>query len=96
MKNYKSNIYLQIFVVYIRYFIGGTFVFASIIKIKGKRFTAESGALEPINSAWHFFATLYESGLYWQFLGVSQFIAGTLLLTQRFATLGAIIFYQLA
>lgn len=53
-KIFKSNIYLQIFVIYIRYFIGGTFVFASIIKIKGKRFTAESGALEPINSAWHF------------------------------------------
>lgn len=58
----------------------------------GGRFTTDSGESEPINSAWHLFETLYQSGLYWKFLGWSQLIAGALLLTQRFATLGAVMF----
>lgn len=92
MEQFKKNIYLQLLVIYTRFLIGGTFVFASIIKIKGKRFTGNSGEFEPIHSAWHFFETLYQSGLYWQFLGVSQFLAGALLMSQRYSLLGAILF----
>lgn len=86
----KDKIWLQIFIIYTRYLIGGTFVFASLIKIKGTRFTSESGAENPINSAWHFFETMYQSGLYWKFIGIGQLIAGFLLMTQRYAKLGAI------
>ena len=88
----KHNTWMQIFIIYLRYLIGFAFIFASLIKIQGLRFTAESGAENPINSAWHFFETLYESGIYWRFLGLAQFITGTLLVTQRFAKLGAILF----
>ncbi len=90
MNKIKQKILPQIFIIYTRYLIGGAFVFASLIKIKGNRFTSESGALNPINSAWHFFETMYQSGLYWQFIGVCQLIAGFLLMTQRFSKLGAI------
>jgi hypothetical protein len=90
MKNIKEKIWLQILIIYTRYLIGGAFVFASIIKIKGKRFTSESGALNPIDSAWHFFETMYQSGLYWKFIGVVQLIAGCMLMTQRYAKLGAL------
>lgn len=55
------------------------------------RFTTESGAMHPIDSAWHLFETLYQSGLYWKFLGTAQVLAGFLLMTQRYAKLGAII-----
>ena len=34
-----------------------------------------------------------DSGLYWNFIGWSQVIAGGLLMTQRFAKLGALIFF---
>lgn len=88
----KNNSWMQIFIIYLRYLIGFAFIFASLIKIQGLRFTAESGAENPINSAWHLFETLYESGIYWRFLGLAQFITGTLLVTQRFAKLGAILF----
>lgn len=91
MNRIKEKIVAQIFIIYTRYLIGGAFVFASLIKIKGHRFTTESGALSPINSAWHFFETMYQSGLYWQFIGVAQLIAGLLLMTQRFSKLGALI-----
>ena len=90
MQKLKNKIWIQIFIIYTRYLIGGTFVFASLIKIKGTRFTSESGASNPIDSAWHFFETLYQSGLYWKFIGVAQLLAGFLLMTQRYAKLGAI------
>lgn len=84
--------WLRLAIVYTRYLLGGAFVFASIVKIKGLRFTRLSGAADAIHSPMHFFETMYQSGLYWQFIGVVQCVAGLLLLTQRFATLGAVLF----
>lgn len=83
---------VQLFIIYLRYLIGGAFVFASLIKIKGHRFTAADGSGAPVHSAAHFFETLYQSGLYWQFIGVGQLVAGLLLLSQRYARLGAVLF----
>lgn len=91
MKKIHQIIWLQLLVIYTRYAIGGAFVFASLIKIKGERFTTESGANAAINTSWHFFETMYQSGLYWQFIGFGQLIAGFLLMTQRFAKLGVLI-----
>lgn len=91
MNKIKEKAWLQIFIIYTRYLIGGAFVFASLIKIKGNRFTGDSGELNPINSAWHFFETMYQSGLYWKFIGVSQLIAGFLLMTQKYSKLGALL-----
>lgn len=91
MQKIKTLLWTQIAIIYTRYLIGGAFVFASLIKIKGHRFTTESGALNPIDTAWHFFETMYESGLYWKFIGYSQLIAGLLLMTQRYAKLGALV-----
>ncbi|EDP69747.1 hypothetical protein FBALC1_09457 [Flavobacteriales bacterium ALC-1] len=88
----KNNNLMQLFVIYLRYLIGFAFIFASLVKIQGLRFTTESGAENPINSAWHFFETLYESGIYWRFLGVAQLITGALLITQRYAKLGVVLF----
>ena len=83
---------MQLFIVYLRYLIGGAFVFASLIKLKGHRFTTEDGSAAPLHSAWHLFETLYQSGLYWQFLGAAQLVAGLLLMTQRYARLGTLAF----
>jgi hypothetical protein len=91
MNRLKQNIWENIFIIYTRYLIGGAFVFASVIKIKAQRFTSESGAVEPINSAFHFFETMYQSGIYWQFIGLGQLMAGALLMTQRYAKLGALV-----
>jgi hypothetical protein len=70
--------------------IGGAFVFACIIKIKGKRFTTYSHEDAPLGSTMHFFEVLYQTGLYWQFIGWAQLLAGFLLMTQRFAKLGVL------
>jgi hypothetical protein len=86
----KQSLLVQLAVIYTRYLIGGAFVFASLIKIKGHRFTQipDDGG----HSVGHFFEMMYQSGLYWQFLGWAQLVAGLLLLTQRFALLGAVLF----
>ncbi len=83
---------LQIFTIFLRYLIGAAFVFASVVKIQGLRFTSDSGAGSPINSAWHFFETIYASGLYWKFIGWGQLLAGLILMTQRWSTFGAVLF----
>ncbi|CAL2063176.1 hypothetical protein [Tenacibaculum sp. 190524A05c] len=88
----KNKLFPQLFIIYLRYIIGFAFVFASIVKIQGLRFTTDSGAENPINTAWHFFETMYQSGLYWKFLGLSQLIAGLILMTQKYAKLGALLF----
>jgi len=91
MDKIKKKLWTQVFIIYTRYSIGGAFVFASIVKVTGKRFTAESGASNPIGSAWHFFETLYASGLYWKFIGMAQLLSGFLLMTQRYSKLGALV-----
>lgn len=48
--------------------------------------------LEPLQQ---FFRVMATSGLYWQFIGFTQLIGGALLMTQRFAKLGAVIFFAL-
>lgn len=95
LKTLKQNTFLQIFTISLRYLVGSAFVFASIVKIEGKRFTTDSGADRPINDAWHMFETLYQSGLYWNFIGWGQLIAGFLLMSQRFSTLGALSFFPI-
>ena len=86
---------LQIFTISIRYLLGTSFVWASILKIQGKRFTPQSAEHEPINSLHHFFEAMYQSGLYWQFVGWGQLMAGFLLMSQIFSTLGAVVFFPL-
>ncbi|MFT5641690.1 MAG: hypothetical protein ACI9A7_001795 [Cyclobacteriaceae bacterium] len=92
LENLKQKILSQMLIIFTRYLIGAAFAFSSIVKISGNRFTNDSGADNPINSAWHFFETLYQSGIYWKFLGLAQLMAGFLLMTQRFARLGAVVF----
>ena len=91
MDRLKSLFLVQLFIIYTRYLIGGAFVFACIIKIKGKRFTTYSQEDAPLGSAMHFFEVLYQAGLYWQFIGWAQLLAGFLLMTQRYAKLGAVL-----
>lgn len=95
LENLKQKRLFQLFTIGLRYLIGSAFVFASIVKIEGQRFTAASGENSSINSAWHFFETMYRSGIYWNFIGWGQLIAGFLLMSQIFSTLGAVMFFPI-
>jgi hypothetical protein len=84
----KKYTFFKLAVIYSRYLIGFAFVFASLVKIKGERFTSISPT-EPIG---YFFEAMYQTGYYWNFLGWAQFVAGTLMMTQRFALIGTMMF----
>ena len=48
------------------------------------------------NTPAHIFEVLYQSELYWNFLGWGQFFAALLLMTQRYARLGALMFLPIS
>lgn len=96
---WKQKTFLQIFTIYLRYLIGGAFVIAAfgMGKVSGTSNLMYSmdkpiQDLEPIQQ---FFRVMTDSGLYWKFIGWTQIVAGFLLMTQRFARLGALIFFGL-
>ena len=82
---------VQLFTIYLRYLIGSAFVYASVPKILGERFTR----IPVENPVGFYFEAMYQTGFYWNFLGWGQMIAAVLLMTQRFAALGAAMFYPI-
>lgn len=67
------------------------FVPTALVKLQGLRFTTVSIST-PIG---YFFEALYQSGMYWRFIGASQLIAGALLLLPATSTLGALLFFPI-
>lgn len=65
------------------------FIPTGMVKLLGRRFTLMS----PESDIGGFFETLYMSGLYWQFLGLTQVAAGLLVLSNATATVGALVFF---
>ena len=91
----KQITIFQIFTIFLRYLLGSAFVWASILKIKGIRFTPFSGENAPINSLPHLLESMYQSGFYWHFIGWGQLIAGFLMMSQIYRTLGAIVYFPI-
>lgn len=62
------------------------FIWPGLEKLSGELFrrAAHDAGLRP------FFETLHQTGLYWRFVGLSQVVAGTLLLFRRTALFGAL------
>ena len=84
----RTNRFNHWIIIHLRYLIGFAFFPSGLVKIFGERFTRISTD-HPIG---YFFEALYQSGFYWNFLGLAQITAGILLMTQRYATLGALLF----
>jgi len=59
-----------------RVLLAAGFIPTGMVKLLGERFTTMS----PDTALGGFFETLYQSGLYWQFLGATQVVAGVLIL----------------
>jgi hypothetical protein len=85
---------LQLFTIYLRYLIGSAFVFAAFGMGKIIPFFDKSviGQGDPNSPITHAFSSFIHSELYWSFIGWSQLIAGILLVTQRFARFGLMIY----
>ena len=97
---WKQKTFLQIFTIYLRYLIGGAFIIAAfgmgkVTKAKVNLMYSLDKPIQELEPIQQFFRVMIDSGLYWQFIGWTQIIAGALLMTQRFARLGALIFFGL-
>lgn len=84
----RNNRTLNVLTMLTRYLIGFAFIPSGLTKLLGNRFTLLT-IDDPIG---FFFEGLYRTGMYWHFLGLVQVVAAFLLLSQRFATLGAVLF----
>ncbi|MBU2525396.1 MAG: DoxX family protein [Bacteroidetes bacterium] len=69
------------------------FIPTGAVKLLGRRFT--TGVPED-DSPLLLFEALYQSGVYWQFLGAVQILAGCLLLFYRTSAIGALLFLAIA
>ena len=85
----------QILTILVRYALGTAFVYASILKIRGVRFTPGSGENAPINSLPHLLESMYRSGFYWSFVGWGQLIAGFLMMSHFLSSLGAVVYFPI-
>ena len=97
IESVKQKPFLQIFTVYLRYLIGAAFVIAAfgMGKFSNQQLSLSSARapIETLMPIQQFFRVMADSGLYWNFIGLTQVIAGGLLMTQRFARLGALVFF---
>ncbi|PIF47159.1 DoxX-like protein [Chryseobacterium sp. 52] len=84
----RTNRFNQWVIIHLRYLVGFAFFPSGLTKLMGNRFTVLSTDT-PIG---YFFEAMYHTGFYWNFLGFSQIVAGILLMTQRYALLGALMF----
>jgi hypothetical protein len=83
----RQKRWINVFVVQVRFLVGFAFVPAALKKVLDQPFT------DPTNhGAFHdFLHAFHGTGWFYSFVGVMQLTAATLLFTQRFATLGALI-----
>ena len=65
------------------------FIPTGIVKILGLRFSLLSTETE----VGAFFEILYQSGVYWQFLGLAQILAGVFVLIRATSVVGAVMFF---
>lgn len=92
LDNFHQKIYdKKIFVLFTRatrilLFLG--FLPSGLKKLLGERFTL-LGVDTPVG---FFFEALYQTGFYWNFLGLIQLIAGILLLIPRTSFFGALLY----
>ncbi len=85
LQQYKS---VQWIIIHIRYLIALAFVPSGFTKLIGERFTQ----LPKSEAVGRFFEAIYQSGMYYHFLGWAQIITAILLMTQRFALIGTFLF----
>lgn len=84
----RKNIWVNYFVLFTRLLIGFAFIPSGLIKLYGKPFTS----LPKTSPIGYFFDAMYNTGIYWNFLGFCQLLAAFLLMTQKYANLGAGLF----
>ena len=84
----RSRSFFLRFTLFTRILLAAGFIPTGMVKLLGQRFTTMPDTT-PIGA---FFESMYQTGLFWNFIGAAQIVAGALLLAPRHAHLGALLF----
>ncbi len=87
----RDNYWLGWFTVMTRVLLAIGFMPSGLTKLLGNRFTL----LDLDNPIGFFFEAIYQTGIYWQFIGFAQLAAAILILIPRTATLGAVLYFPI-
>lgn len=87
----RGSLPLQRLAVISRILLALAFIPTGMVKLLGERFTT----MPTDTPVGYFFEAMYQSGFYWNFLGLGQVLAGVLLLIPATATLGAVMFFPI-
>lgn len=87
-ESFRKNRIINRGVINLRYFIGLGFIPSGLVKVMGQPFAnpENTGVFAEFLHAFH------ATGFYYSSVGFLQMLAGVLLMTQRFATVGALLF----
>ena len=85
----RTSPFFYRFTLFTRLLLSAGFLPTGLIKLMNRRFTI-MGTETPIGA---FFEAMYQTGLFWQFIGLAQVVAAILLLFPRSAHLGAALFF---
>lgn len=87
----RSNYWIHLFTLNLRNLLGIGFVIGGLRKVNGQPFAnlGQGGPFFDLLDALHSIPEYYE------FIGWAQFVAGALLITQRFATFGAVVYFPI-
>lgn len=85
----RQNPLLFRFTLGVKILLALGFIPTGAVKVAGLRFATN---LDITSGAGEFFEILYQSGYYWVFLGLAQVLAGLLILWERTAAIGSILF----
>lgn len=84
----RSKRLLLRFTVLTRILLAAGFIPTGMVKLLGQRFTT----LPETSAIGAFFEAMYQTGVFWNFMGAAQVVAGVLLLIPGLAHLGALAF----
>jgi len=84
----RSNDFCYRLTLFTRIMLAAGFIPTGTVKLLGQRFTT----IPPTSAIGAFFEAMYQTGLFWRFIGAVQVVAGLLLLVPRVAHIGALMF----
>lgn len=84
----RSTIF-GIFTIVVRLVLAFAFIPSGLVKLMGHRFTT----LGPDSPVGYFFDALYQTGLYYRFIGTAQLLAALLLLIPSTSLMGAFVYF---
>lgn len=87
----RKSFWLQLFTLNLRTLLGIGFIIGGLRKVKGQPF-ANPGQGGPF---FDFLDALHANVIYYEFIGWAQVVAGLLLITHHYASLGAVIYFPI-